>query len=166
MAWYAIYTRPRWEKKVHESLVEKEIEAFLPLRKTLRQWSDRKKWVEVPLFSGYIFVNVNKKQYYDAINVNGAVRYISFRGEPAEVPEKQITAIKLYLEQMPDEEKELENLTPGDEVEIIAGPLKGLSGILHSNTNKNKVGIHIDSVGQIIKVEVSRNKLKVISSHS
>ncbi|MDD3011758.1 MAG: transcription termination/antitermination NusG family protein, partial [Bacteroidales bacterium] len=78
---------------------DKNIEAFLPLRKTLKQWSDRKKWVEEPLFSCYIFVNVNPQEYYQAINTDGAVRYITFEGKPALVPEQQINAVKIYLNQ-------------------------------------------------------------------
>lgn len=165
MSWFAIYTRPRWEKKILSSLQSLEIEAFLPLRKRLKQWSDRKKWVEEPLFPGYIFVNVTGRAYFDAINVSGAVRYISFQGEAVVVPEGQIEAIKIFLQQ-DEKDEEVEDLCPepGVKVDIIAGPLAGISGIMQSRKGHNKVTINIESVKQSIRVEIPRNNIRISSS--
>ncbi len=95
--WYALYTKSRNEKKVHQLLEEAGIESYLPLIKTLKQWSDRKKWVEEPLFKSYIFVQVQANQYYHVLNIPGIVRYITFEGKAVIVPEKQILAIKQFL---------------------------------------------------------------------
>ena len=79
--WFAIYTRPRAEKKVKEQLLKIDIETFLPLRKELRQWKDRKKWVEVPLFTSYIFVRIQVKEYYEIIkNIRDIVKFVTIGG--------------------------------------------------------------------------------------
>jgi len=74
--WYAVNTRLNHEKKVEESLKEKNIEVFLPKKKTLRMWSDRKKWVEEPLFRPYVFVNVSHKEYYQVLQTPSVISYI------------------------------------------------------------------------------------------
>ncbi|MCB0292804.1 MAG: antitermination protein NusG, partial [Calditrichaeota bacterium] len=81
MSWYALYTRPRHEKKVFDQLQEKRIEAFLPLTKELRQWKDRRRWVETPLFTGYVFINIDLRFRLEALQTYGVVRLVSFGGE-------------------------------------------------------------------------------------
>ena len=76
--WYAVYTRPRFEKQVVKALLDQGIEGYLPLIKTMRQWSDRKKMVEVPLFSSYVFVHINRSAYDQVLQTQGVVKYISF----------------------------------------------------------------------------------------
>ena len=165
MSWFAIYTRPRWEKKILSALNSLDIEAFLPLRMQLKQWSDRKKWVEEPLFPGYIFVNVTGRAYFDAINVTGAVRYVAFQGEAVVVPDAQIEAIRIFLLQLEAETKTEEPCPePGVEVEIIAGPLAGISGIMQGRKGHHKVTIYIESVKQSIMVEIPRNNIRISSS--
>ena len=78
--WYAVYTKPRNEKKLAERLNGKGIEAYLPMRRTLKQWSDRKKMVDEPLISSYVFVNVLQEHYFEVLNTPGAVKYIWFCG--------------------------------------------------------------------------------------
>ena len=95
--WYAVYTRPRAEKIVNSRLVELNIEVFLPLYKTLRKWSDRKKIIEKPLFSSYIFVNVNSKEQIKVLRVDGVVKYISFENKAVAIPEAQINNLKLLI---------------------------------------------------------------------
>ena len=78
--WYALYTRPRAEKLVYQRLIEEHIETFLPLQKTYRMWSDRKKLIEKPLLSSYIFVKTNKKTFPKVYKVIGVVKFVSFEG--------------------------------------------------------------------------------------
>lgn len=164
MAWHAIYTRSRWEKKVLEQIQEKGITVYLPLIKTLKQWSDRKKMVEEPLFRGYIFVNVTGREYYDALNVEGAIKYINIQGKASVVPEQHIIAVKLYLEQHEERENEELPMGAGTEVEIIAGPLTGITGKIELEGNSNRVYINIDSVGKDISVKIPRKNLKPLLS--
>ena len=80
--WYAVYVRSRNEKKVYELIKEKDIETYLPLVKTLRQWSDRKKMVEVPLFNSYVFVYVDLLEHFKVRQVPGIVNFVCFEGKP------------------------------------------------------------------------------------
>ncbi len=152
--WYAIYTKPRTEKKALIELEEKGIETYLPIFKTLRQWSDRKKWVEEPLFKSYIFVKVSEKEYYDAINIFHTVRYITFEGKAVPIPQQQIEAIKVYITQEENLNIDMSSYKSGQAVRIIEGPMKGLQGTLVRVTGQNKVRIEIDGVGKAVYINI------------
>jgi len=161
-SWYAIYTKARNEKKVHERLLEQGIESYLPLVKTLRQWSDRKKWVEVPLLSSYVFVRVPQYQLREVIQVDGAAKYISFEGKPAAIPDKQIDNLRLLVNGEADIEVTGEKLSPGDPVEVTTGSLRGLTGELIKINNKNKVVVRIDRLDINLVVKIQKAFLKKI----
>ena len=164
MNWYAIYTNPRAEKKAHAELISKGIESYLPLLRTLRRWSDRKKWVEEPLFRSYLFVKIPQTQYFDVLNTAGVVRYISFEGKAVPVPERQIDAIRYYLsetETLPDS-NEMTDLTAGMHVEITRGALKGLTGQLVDHLGLKRVRIEIESLGQFLHLTISSRDLKPV----
>ena len=152
--WYAIYTNPRAEKRVFQSLNDINVECYLPLQKRLRQWKDRKKWVEVPLISSYVFVKVSNKEYFNVLNIQGVSRYIFFEGKAAPIPEWQINIMKLALDIDPEVEATAENLMLGDPVEIIAGPFMGIKGKLIEYKGKKKVVIEIDNIGQSLLINV------------
>ena len=96
--WFAIYTRPKAEKKVNEQLVRTGIETYLPLKKELRQWKDRKKWIELPLFTSYIFVRVISKEYYEITRViHGFVKFVTIGGSKIAVRDVEIETIKKLL---------------------------------------------------------------------
>jgi len=87
--WYAIYTRPRAEKQVYQRLTESGVETYLPMQKTIRQWSDRKKIVEKPLLSSYLFVKTKPKSFPVVYKVFGVVKFVSFEGQPVPIPHRQ-----------------------------------------------------------------------------
>ena len=153
--WHAIYTRPRSEKKAFIELEEKGIETYLPLVKTLKQWSDRKKWVEEALFKSYIFVRVSQKEYYDAINMFYTVRYICFEGKAVPIPPPQIEAIKIYINQEENLNVDMSAYKSGEAVHIIEGPMKGLQGTLVRVSGKSKLRIEIDGVGKAVYVNIA-----------
>jgi transcription antitermination factor NusG len=160
--WYAIYTNPRAEKRAYAQLLEKGIETYLPLIRTLRQWSDRKKWVEEPLFRSYLFVHVSEKEYLDVLNTQGVVRYITFEGRAVPVPQKQIDAIKFFLhEKAPDILPDTSNLVPGQEVEVVRGPLNGLKGELVEVKGQQKVRVQIDALGRYLHLTIAIDNLRV-----
>ena len=138
--WYAAYTKPRNEKKVYDRLVAAGIETYLPLQRRLKQWSDRKKMVEEPLFRSYIFVKILHKDYYNVLNVFGVVRYITFEGKAVPIPDNQINLIKQLLEQDFEVESVEETLEPGMMVEVKLGSLIGLIGELVEHKGKKKIG--------------------------
>jgi len=160
--WFAIYTRSRNEKKVYDRLVETGIEAFLPLLKVMKQWSDRKKWVEEPLFRSYIFVRITPKEYYQVLNVIGVVRYVTFEGKAVAVPPQQILAIRQFLNNEEDIRESGEEFEIGDRVEIFRGSLKGLSGDLIDIHGKQKVKVEIESIGQSIILTIPKSYLRTI----
>ena len=94
MSWYAIYTRPRHEKKVNDQLLEKQFEVYLPLITRTRQWKDRKKKVDMPLFSSYVFVNFEYKYRFDVLQTDGVVKIVNFNGTPAVIPDWQIESLR------------------------------------------------------------------------
>ena len=97
--WYAVYTKPRWEKKVDKLLTEKGIESYCPLQKIQRQWSDRKKIVEEPLFKSYVFVRIPDAEQTALRKVNGVVNYVYWMGKPAVVKDREIEVIKKFLDE-------------------------------------------------------------------
>lgn len=159
--WYAIYVKSRNEKKVYARLLETGLDSFLPLQKTLKQWSDRKKWVEEPLFRSYLFVCIKKDEYYKVLGIIGVVKYISFEGKAVPVPEQQILAIKQFLNNEEDQLISFESFNIGDRVEIYRGALRGLIGNLVNIQGKQKVRIEIESIGQSIVLTIPRSYLKV-----
>ena len=159
-SWYALYTRPRAEKLVFSRLEEQEIESFLPLYKTIRKWSDRKKVIEVPLFSSYIFVKVNRRQSYEALKVHGAVRYIMFEHKAVPIPEYQINNIKILVGADIDFEISSEKLNTGDSVEVIHGVLAGLRGELVRIKKKDKVVVRVDRIDQNLIIDIPAAHLK------
>lgn len=145
--WYACYTKPRFEKKVYFRLLDNDIETYLPLHKTLKQWSDRKKWVEEPLFRSYIFVRVKPKEIYKVQTVDGIVRFVSFDGKPVKMPEREIVQIKTLLQAKDLEiESTTENIAPGTKVEVQLGSLSGVTGELIEHCGKKKVIIRIETI--------------------
>ena len=153
--WYALYSRPRHEKKLADLLNEKGIEAYTPVRKVLKQWSDRKKMVEEPLIRSYCFVRANPKWYFEALNTHGAVRYVWFSGKPAPIPDRQINTLKILTGSNLEVEEVSCNLKPGEYVKITAGPLIGTIGEITSISGKNKIIIRIDHLATVLSVTIA-----------
>ena len=162
--WYAIYTRPRWEKKVAAILDEKGIENYLPLTKTLKIWSDRKKWVREPLFRSYIFVHVNKKDYFPAIQTPGAVKYVSFENKAVSIPPLQIEAVKTFIESGEDLLADIPDVKIGDRVLVTRGPLNGLEGNLVEFQQKHRVRLMIDGIRQSLHLNLPLSHLQLLNS--
>jgi transcription antitermination factor NusG len=161
--WYVIYTRSRAEKKVLDEMNFKNIECFLPLQKKLRQWKDRKKWVEMPLIPGYAFVHINRKEYDKVLQTNHVVGYVRFEGKAAIIPDEQIYALKQMITQF-DVEVDVsdKNFTKGKKIEIIAGPLMGLRGELTEIRGKNRFIVRIVHIKTTFSVELSPESLSYI----
>ena len=164
--WHALYVKSRSEKKVLAQLEEMGIQAYLPLITVVRQWSDRRKKVEEPLFKSYVFVNSSGKQYIPILNVYGVVKFVTFEKEAVVVPESQILAIKKFVRDYErGEEYKMHNdedLKVGQMVRIINGPMKGLTGRLQMIRNKRHLIVFIDVVGQSIPVHIPRAKVEPI----
>lgn len=160
--WYALYVKSRTEKKVAIELEGTGIDFYLPLEKRLKKWSDRKKWVEEPLFRSYIFVHITPKEYYKVLQTRGVVKYISFEGKAVPVPPQQIDAIKIYLSEIDPILNEDQNWEEGKEVEVMSGKLTGLRGVLIKTKGKNRVKVEIEVVGSAIILNIPRKHLRIV----
>ena len=165
--WYAIYTRANGEKKLLSNLREKNIECYLPLKKTLKCWSDRKKWTEEPLFRCYIFVKVSYKEFFTALNTQGVVCYVSFGGKAQPIPEAQISNIKTFLNQC-DHEVTLtyERIQKGTIVEVLHGSLKGIKGEVVNICGQTRLVMRIDSMNCSLYANISKEEVKVLDEKS
>lgn len=167
--WHALYVRSRAEKKVLEQLEEIGVEAYLPLITEVRQWSDRRKRVEEPLFKSYVFVRNDAKQHIAILGVYGIIKFVTFEHRPVIVPENQILAIKKFVD---DYEKgtqyKMQNesdLKVGQKVRIINGPMKGLTGKLQTIENKRHLVVYIEAVGKYLPVHIPRAKVEPVAEN-
>ncbi len=162
--WLAVYTRPRWEKKVNQLLGEKGIESYCPLNKVRRKWSDRVKVVEEPLFKSYVFVKVNDEDRSNVRMTNGAINFVYWDGKPAVIKEKEITAIKRFLNEYENVEARPMEIKLNQRVRITNGTLMDQEGKVIDIRHK-KVKVAIDSLGYILVAYIERSKLSSAQSH-
>src|SRR5579872_4098990 len=119
--WYTIYTKPRWEKKVYGLLTEQHIEAYCPLNRVRKKWSDRVKWVEEPLFKSYVFVKVSAEESTRVRMVSGVVNFVYWLGKPAIVKDKEIEIIRKFLGEYRDVRAEPVDLRKDTRITIQRG---------------------------------------------
>ena len=161
--WYPIYTRSRAEKKTQEKLAQKNIETYLPLKKVLKQWSDRKKIVEEPLLNSYLFIYISVKEYNDVLSTPGFTRFIYFSGKIAAIPEKQIEDLRLLLANGADLELIEFDITSGEKVLIKAGPFKGIIAEVVSLKGKKSLVLRLERVGCSIEIKTSMAFIEPLS---
>jgi transcription antitermination factor NusG len=154
--WLVAYTQPRAEKRVYDRLLEAGIETYLPLYTTIRQWSDRKKKVEVPLFNSYIFVRVLESERLNVLQVPGLVRFVYYLQKPAVVRDKEIEAIKKFLNKT---EGLKIKVTKGEFVEISSGPMEGINGRV-LRVGKEKIILQIEQLNMSLVAEVDKAQVR------
>lgn len=153
--WYPVYTHPRAEKKAFQALTNKGVNAYLPLHRQLKKWSDRKKWVEEPFLKSYIFVNIREHEQTEILMTKGVARFIYFSGRIASMPERQINDLRLLLASPYELEVTEEGLQPGERIVIKAGPLKGITGEIISFRSQKQFLIRLENLGYSIIVNMS-----------
>jgi transcriptional antiterminator RfaH len=152
--WYAVYTHPRAEKQVYGRLVEAKIETFLPMQKIYRIWSDRKKLVEKPLISSYIFVKTNNHNFPKVYKTQGVVKFVTFEGVPASIPQNQIDILRFLINSDAEIEVSSGKFAQGDKVEVINGSLTGLTGELIKIGTRNRVVVRIDRLDKNLILKI------------
>jgi len=161
--WYAVYARANSERKLLENLKEKNIECYLPMRKILKYWSDRKKWVEEPLFKCYIFVKVSHKEFFTVLSTPGAVCYISFGGRAQSIPENQIANVKTFLAQSEHEiTVSHERIQRGVSVEVLHGSFKGIKGEVINILGQSRLLVRIDSMNCSLYANIERDEVMLL----
>jgi transcription antitermination factor NusG len=159
--WFAVYTKPRWEKKVFKLLQEKNIESYCPLNKVRRKWSDRIKVVEEPLFKSYVFVCITEADKTAVRMINGIVNFVYWLGKPAIIKDKEIEVIKRFLDEYDNVEVRQVNVKEGSEVLVEAGVFLGKKGIVKKLLNK-KVEVFIESIGFALTAYIDKSKITLL----
>ena len=160
--WLVLYTKSRNEKLVTSRLVELGIEAYCPLKRTKRRWSDRLKWVEEPLFSSYVFVRVTQEERDAVFGVPGIVRYLFWLGKPAVARDEEIERIKSWLNDFDHDSISIDALQVGEKVNIASGPLTDRSGEVVSQQG-NQLFMRLEGMGIVLKVDLRENKVEKTS---
>ena len=155
--WYVLYVKSRKEKVANDALMEAGFKTYLPLKKELRTWSQRKKWVEEPIFKSYVFVKIRKNELYDVTKVDQVVTYVRFAGEPAIVREKHLLLVKKMLINETSFEVQQGTIVVGKEISIKTGPFKGFSGIIKEIRGRKKFVVQLSSMGT--KLVISFNDI-------
>lgn len=161
--WYALYTRSRFEKKMLSELSDRNVEVFLPMREILSRWKDRKKRIWVPLFPGYIFINQvdTPENRFRILNIPGAVRFVGLEGHAVPIPEEQIEYVRRFLEASISIDP-YPYMQVGTRVEVIAGPLKGIRGILVGKRGRFRFVLQVDLIRQAVSVEIDASDVRPI----
>jgi transcriptional antiterminator NusG len=157
--WFALWTKSRHEQVVRTQLEQKAIEAFLPTLPRWSRWKDRKKKIDWPLFPGYCFARFDPRQRLHVLKCGGVVNIVSVEGEPAAIPEYEIHAIRQLVESdLAFDPCPL--IREGMMVEVTHGPLKGVVGRLSRKSDKARLVLSVDLIGQAVSVEVDAADVK------
>jgi transcription antitermination factor NusG len=160
--WFALYVQPRKEKVVEQELLKRGYEIYLPIKQELRQWKDRKRIIEVPLIPSYVFMNIEEKEVWDIVRINGCVKFIWFNGKPCPIPDNQIDSIKLLLEKKVEIKQTSINPSSGDLVRIIEGDFTGLVGVFLHKKEKNNFAVRISSLGIDLTITIDESKFELV----
>ncbi|WP_345253415.1 UpxY family transcription antiterminator [Flaviaesturariibacter amylovorans] len=156
--WLAIYTRPRWEKKVHQLLLQKGVESYCPLNKVHRKWSDRIKLIEEPLFKSYVFVRIEEDRRTEVRMTEGVINFVYGDGKPAVIKDKEIQAIQRFLSEYEDVEVVKVNWKPNERVMITGGALINTEGRVVQVGSKT-VKVMIESLDYLLLAKIDKSKL-------
>jgi len=163
--WYAVYTRPRWEKKVAEIFSRHKIENYCPLNRVVRQWSDRKKVIYEPLFTSYVFVKVTDKDHLHLRKTAGVINLVYWLNKPAVIPEHEIDAIKRFLSEYMNVELQKKPINVNDTVRVVDGPLMLREGQVLYVKNKT-VKVALPSLGYMMNAEIETANVEIIPAIS
>ncbi len=156
MTWFALYTKPKFEKKVADKLAQSGIEVYCPMVTQIKQWSDRKKKTETPLIPSYVFVNIEEKNRNDVFEVPGVVRYLFWLGKPAIVRDEEILTLKEGLKENVSS-VEIAEYKTGDTINISDGPFKGKEGTI-KQVSRNKLQLVLKELGMLVTLTLEAKK--------
>jgi transcription antitermination factor NusG len=166
--WYAIWTRSRQEKLASTALHNLGVQLYLPLKSELRQWSDRKQMVEMPVFSGYLFVNINpslKNSQLQVLKSPGVVAFVGNQSGPLPIPDQEIEGIRTVLAARVAY-LHCPSLNEGDRVRVVRGPLAGVEGTLVTGNSAARLLVSIETIRQSLSVNVLRDDVEPVGTNS
>lgn len=156
--WYAVYTKPCWEKKVAGLMAINSIEHYCPLQRIQRKWSDRKKIIMEPLFKSYVFVRVPEKEHTAVRKVSGVLSFVQYLGKPAVIRDEEIDTIKHFLNEYRNVRLERLEFNVNDRVRILSGPLMKMEGEVVEVKSKT-VKVLLPSLGFALIAEIEKTNL-------
>lgn len=161
--WHVIYTKSKWEKKTADVLMQHGVESWCPVQKKERQWSDRKKIIEEPLFRSYVFVKISQTERVKVQETNGVVNFLYFEKKPAIIRDNEIDAIKKYLGMANSSIKivNLANIPPQTKVAINQGLFMGQRGEV-IKASKKTVFVQLESMNLMMIVEFKVEEISVM----
>lgn len=151
MSWYVLYTKPRTEKRVAESLEQMGVEVYCPLITEIKQWKDRKKKLKTPLFKSYVFIKLEEKNRNRVFDVLGVVRYLFWLGKPAIVRNEEIEVIQEWLDGEKVDDAKVDHLNQGDKISIKNGVFKDHEAIIREVGNR-KMRLILPKLGCTVEV--------------
>jgi len=157
--WYALYTYARHEKRVAEQIERRQLSCFLPSYRCVRRWKDRRKELELALFPGYVFVHMSLSNRLKVLQVPGAVRLVSFQGQPASVPAEEIEALRNRLSGSAKVEPH-PYFRAGRRVRVRSGPFQGLEGVIVRRKDRCRLVFSIDLIQRSLAIEVDEADLE------
>lgn len=160
--WHVVYTMPKAERKVASSITAMGIEAYLPLHKVIRQWSDRKKRLELPLFPNYVFVKVDRISRVSLYSIKELVKFVSIDKQPVVVSEKEIMTIKKVLTENVQVRTE-DYFLPGMRIKIADGQFAGLEGIIERRNSDTRLIIKIEGLMKAFSFNIPSQLLEAVS---
>lgn len=160
--WYALYTKPRWEKKIDKLMTLNGLHSYCPLNKVRKKWSDRYKLVEEPLFKSYIFARLDEGEIQKARTFPGVLNFVYWNGKPAVVPDREIEVIRKFLNEFESVEAMPVEIRPRTRVMIDRGIMMGKEGEV-VNVRQNTVEVMIDSLGYKLIAQVNKSHIVPLS---
>lgn len=161
--WFACRTRPRAEKKAARMLEGSGVESYLPLVERERQWADRTKRVEFPLFPGYVFARFALTEMHRVLRVPSLAHVVRVNGYPTPVRRDEIDAVRKLVETANEtgvEPEPVDFLEPGEEIVVVDGPFAGMRGVLVERRGRARVAVKLSAIRQAVSVEMDRRHLK------
>lgn len=162
--WFAIKVKYKCEKLVRDRLVLKNIEAYVPLLKTIKTYASKRKTVEKPIIHSFVFVNVSKQDYKMILSTQHVFDFLKIGNELTPIRNEEIDLLKQVVGENLNVKAEEKSLVVGDPVEIIRGNLTGLNGILTEEKNKKEFIVELPSFGIQLRIEINKAFLRPIQN--
>lgn len=163
--WYACYTRARHEKQVEQLLQQRGFQSYLPLVPLMRQWKDRKKLVQFPLFPSYVFGRFTLKELHGVLSTPGVSTIVKANGYPTPIPERDIANVQKFAQAVAETGVEIEQrpfLIEGEWVKVLEGPFEGVEGIVIEQRGRKRVLVGVEAIGQGLEIDIDTRLLKAI----
>jgi len=160
-SWYALYTAPRHEKRLAQHMERRGIACFVPLYRSVRRWKDRRKELDLVLFPGYVFDQISLQHRLRILQIPGAVRLVSFSGQPTALPEEEIENLRHRLSGFHGVEPH-PYLRVGRRVRVRSGPFQGLEGIIRRKKDRCRIIFSLDLIMRSVAVEIDEADVEPI----